>query len=227
MRILAIGDIHGCSRAFVVLLDAVQPQRDDLIITLGDYVDRGPDPAGVIERLLRLKKTHRLVSLRGNHELMLLAKRGDKAGAGRPLLSGGQGLGAYSIPTGDGNLVEVPVPDSHWDFLEGDCVNYFETDRYFVVHANADPDVALADQPDYMLFWVPFYKPAPHRSGKVMVCGHTGQLSGVPANLGHAVCIDTRAYGGGWLTCLDVETGEYWQANQAGQCRKGRLSKAE
>src|SRR5580704_11284012 len=77
MRILAIGDIHGCSGALDVLLKAVQPQPDDLLITLGDYVDRGPDSAGVVQRLLQLRETRRVVSLRGNHELMMLAARRD------------------------------------------------------------------------------------------------------------------------------------------------------
>jgi len=62
--------------------------------------------------------------------------------------------------------------------------------------------------------------PAPHCSGKIMVCGHTSQKSGVPLNLGHAICIDTWAYGKGWLTCLDVISGRVWQANQAGQQRE-------
>ena len=65
--------------------------------------------------------------------------------------------------------------------------------------------------------------PEKHCSGKVMVCGHSEVRSGVPLNLGHAVCIDTRAYAGGWLTCLDVESGHYWQANERGGVREGEL----
>lgn len=64
-RILAIGDIHGCARALDALLAAVAPTPDDLIVTLGDYVDRGLDSAGVINRLIRLVETHPLVALRG------------------------------------------------------------------------------------------------------------------------------------------------------------------
>ena len=59
-----------------------------------------------------------------------------------------------------------------------------------------------------------------------MVCGHTKQRSGRPRNWGHAVCIDTWVYGDGWLTCLDVRTGRYWQANQAGQTRTDYLDAA-
>src|SRR5689334_4749079 len=76
-RILAIGDIHGCARALDVLLAAVAPTPADLIITLGDYVDGGLDSAGVIDRLIKLPVTHRLVPLRGNHEEMMTDARRD------------------------------------------------------------------------------------------------------------------------------------------------------
>jgi serine/threonine protein phosphatase 1 len=75
-----------------------------------------------------------------------------------------------------------------------------------------------------VLLWEKLHDPLPHVSGKVMVCGHTKQNSGVPLNLGHAVCIDTGVYEpDGWLTCLDVRTGQYWQANQRGQTLTSRL----
>jgi len=73
-----------------------------------------------------------------------------------------------------------------------------------------------------MLYWEQFNDP-PHESGKIMVCGHTPQRSGRPRDIGHAVCIDTGAHAGGWLTCLDVMSGTYWQANQQGQTRTGIL----
>ena len=93
------------------------------------------------------------------------------------------------------------------------------------MHANAYPDVPLAEQPVYMLRWESFGDPAPHASGKVMVCGHTSQKSGRPRVLEHAVCIDTWPHGrGGWLTCLEVTTGRVWQANEDGALSEGWLS---
>ena len=74
-RILAIGDIHGCSQALDTLLSLVKLGRDDLLVTLGDYVDRGPDSRGVIERLLSIFRREQLVALRGNHEIMMLQAR--------------------------------------------------------------------------------------------------------------------------------------------------------
>lgn len=51
-RLLAIGDIHGCLPALETLLAAIEPQPQDTLVLLGDYVDRGPQSRGVIERLL-------------------------------------------------------------------------------------------------------------------------------------------------------------------------------
>src|SRR5690349_9006235 len=75
MRLLAIGDIHGCLTALDALLDAVAPQADDQIVALGDYVDRGPDSRGVLDRLIALHAGGRVVALRGNHDVMMLEAR--------------------------------------------------------------------------------------------------------------------------------------------------------
>ncbi|WP_218280453.1 metallophosphoesterase [Verrucomicrobium spinosum] len=68
MRTFAIGDIHGCQTALQVLDEQLNFGTDDVIVTLGDYVDRGPDTCGVIDHLLGLSKRATLVPLRGNHE---------------------------------------------------------------------------------------------------------------------------------------------------------------
>jgi serine/threonine protein phosphatase 1 len=57
----------------------------------------------------------------------------------------------------------------------------------------------------------------------VITCDHTSQASGLPLDPGYAVCIDTHACGGGWLSCLETESGMYWQANQNGELPSGRL----
>src|SRR5436190_20525021 len=74
-RVLAIGDVHGCSRALDLLLTDLDPRDGDTVVTLGDYIDRGPDSKGVLDRLLGLHRAGRLVALRGNHEIMMLAAR--------------------------------------------------------------------------------------------------------------------------------------------------------
>jgi serine/threonine protein phosphatase 1 len=224
MRTLAIGDIHGCSQALRALLDAVRPGPDDWLVTLGDYVDRGPDSYGVMEQLLALHRAGRLVALRGNHEEMMLRARDGGDDLTFWVACGGkEALASYS-PLGDaGKLVDVP--DEHWHFIENVCVDWHETPTHIFVHANAYAQVPMDEQPGHMLRWegIDEFRPEPHYSGKVLVCGHTQQRSGLPLNLGHAVCIDTWPYGAGWLTCLDVTTGRIWQANQAGRLRMLRL----
>jgi serine/threonine protein phosphatase 1 len=221
-RLLAIGDVHGCSRALDLLLAAVNPHGDDTVVTLGDYIDRGPDSKGVLDRLIDLGRRARLVPLRGNHEQMMRDAR--ELGEDRYLwldCGGAATLRSYGRAGRDGTLDDVP--ERHWEFIESACVDWYETETHFFVHAGAYPDVPLDEQPGHMLFWESFEDRGPHFSGKIMVCGHTPQMLGVPRNVGHAVCIDTWAYNGGWLTCLDVTAGDYWQANQKGDRRTGRL----
>jgi serine/threonine protein phosphatase 1 len=67
-RTIAIGDIHGCSDALAALIDAVAPCPHDIVVTLGDYIDRGPNSRGVVDRLIALAGQCQLVTLLGNHE---------------------------------------------------------------------------------------------------------------------------------------------------------------
>jgi serine/threonine protein phosphatase 1 len=222
VRYLAVGDLHGCFRALRALEAAVPFAADDVLITLGDYVDRGPDSCAVLDWLIAFARRGKLVALRGNHEVMMLRARENDEMLREWLANGGGATLASYSPFGDaGRLVDVP--DAHCSFLEEGTRGWFETERHFFVHANAYPDCPLDEQPDFMLYWEPFVDPSPHTSGKTMVCGHTPQKSGRPKSLGHAVCIDTWAYGKGWLTCLEVGTGRYWQANQQGEQRSGWL----
>jgi serine/threonine protein phosphatase 1 len=225
MRVLAIGDIHGCSHALDLLLADVDPQPDDLVVTLGDYVDRGPDSQGVLERLIALRDRCRCVNLRGNHDIMMLEARKDQQDFDGWLCCGGQQtLESYKAPDKWDEFASA-IPAHHWQFLEKDCVAFHEIDAHFFVHANVYADQPLEEQPDYMLYWQKLEASTwrPHESGKTMICGHSHQRSGRPLVLERAVCIDTWVYGDGWLTCLDVETEIYWQANQRGETRMGNL----
>ena len=217
MRQFAIGDIHGCSIALERIDRDLRFGPDDLVVTLGDYVDRGPDSKGVIDYLIGLRSRCRLITLRGNHEIMMIRAREDRSALMEWMSCGGDAtLESYGCRTFD------DIPASHWSFLER-TVSYHEEDRNFYVHANAYPQFSLPEQPDYMLFWEFFGDPSPHQSGRRMICGHTAQKSGKPKNVGHAVCIDTHAHAGGWLTCMESRTGLYWQANQKNDCRASQL----
>ncbi len=222
-RTLAIGDIHGCLTALKTLADHAEFSDSDTIITVGDYVDRGPDSRGVLDFLLDLHERSDLIALRGNHEEMMLRARDSATGFENFLCVGGwQTLQSYGAYLPDQEALDI-IPDEHWDFLEA-LHPYHETQQDILVHANLIPGLPLAEQPFEVLAWedISRHQP-PHCSGKRMICGHTPQRSGQPLNLGHAVCIDTGAFFGGWLTCLDLGSGIYWQADQDGRTRKGRL----
>jgi serine/threonine protein phosphatase 1 len=224
MCILAIGDVHGCARALAALLAAAAPSAEDRIVTLGDYVDRGPDSRGVLEILLGLHATGRLTALRGNHEQMLLDARLGGENFRLWLACGGnRTLASYGVAVPTLASLE-DIPERHWNFIEEALVDSCESEGHFFVHANAYPELPLAEQPAYMLLWEKLLEPCDHVSGKVMVCGHTRQRNGLPRHLGTTICIDTGAHErNGWLTGLDVGSGRYWQANEGGQVRGGIL----
>ena len=70
-RILAIGDVHGCASSLQQLVDWVKPKKGDIVVMLGDYVDRGPNSKGVVEYLLDWKLESELVLIKGNHEQIM------------------------------------------------------------------------------------------------------------------------------------------------------------
>jgi len=212
-RTIAIGDIHGHLAALETILETVDPRADDTLVLLGDYVDRGPDVRGVIDRLIALTNRCRLVPILGNHDEMLLeilaGRRewfGDWLGFG-----GSTTLASYNC------VVPEQIPDEHITFLQN-CAQYHETDGHFFVHASYVPDLPLDEQPGNVLRWESLraHQPGPHYSGKVAICGHTAQDGGRILDLGHLKCIDTCCYGDGCLTAMDVETGQVWQADKGG-----------
>lgn len=222
MRTLAIGDIHGCSTALRTLAKLVGFTPEDRLITLGDYVDKGPDVPGVLEWLCRRadRDPRSLIALRGNHDQMMLDARQDAAAFSDWWYSNGDTtLDAYPPPA-TGNPLDA-VPPRHWRFLES-TVLYHDTPGFFYVHGNANHQLPLDQQSVESLLWDKFYDPTPHVSGKTMIAGHTSQKTGEVLDLGHAVCIDTWACGQGWLTCLEPATGRMWHADQAGKTRVSR-----
>ena len=215
-RLIAIGDIHGCLAALETLLAAIRPRPDDTLVLLGDYVDRGPNTRGVIERLLQLRQQCRLVPLLGNHdETMLSVCRGRTDLLPDWLMFGGDAtLASYGARNPD------RVWPTHLEFLAG-CPLSFETERHIFVHANYRADLPLEQLPREVLLWESLkrYVPGQHFSGKTAILGHTAQKSGEILDLGHLKCIDTWCYGDGWLTALDVESGRCWQASKTGRLR--------
>jgi serine/threonine protein phosphatase 1 len=171
----------------------------------------------VIERLIELENCCRLVPLMGNHDQTLLDVRSGKYPIYWLLDMGGTAtVASYSA----GQDLDL-IPDEHYDFLRR-CLDYFETDTHIFVHANYFPDIPMDEQHVGMLRWESLraMTPGPHDSGKTVIAGHTSQKNGEILDLGHVKVIDTYCYGGRWLTALDVQSAEVWQADRAGKLRR-------
>ena len=117
MRTLAIGDIHGCFTALLAVADAAEITTDDRLVTLGDYIDRGPEVPQVLGWLRDRYRTGNLVPLLGNHELMLQAGRENTHAYECWLANGGRDtLLAYTPPGMEPSLEHFPQED--WEFIE-------------------------------------------------------------------------------------------------------------
>ena len=215
-RTIAVGDVHGCSAALHALLEAIEPRPEDTIVTLGDYVDRGPESRGVIERLLALREQCQLVPLLGNHDQMLLMVYDGR----RELFVDWLLFGGNATLESYRTVRPEDIPPAHVDFLRG-CRLFHESPRHFFVHGNYRAELPLEHQPVETLLWEALKRrqPGPHCSGKTAIVGHFAQKSGEILDLGYVKCIDTWCYGDGWLTALDVESGRVWQANKQGAAR--------
>ena len=215
-RLIAIGDIHGCIHALDALLYAIQPRQEDTLVVLGDFVDQGPDPRDVIDRLIDLQGDCKLECLLGNHEEMLLAAL--QGGTARRYWEEAGGMSTvYSYRFG-GSIEDIPP--EHLRFIRA-CRDFYETSDFIFVHANLDPDLPMALQPSIQLRWAVLdpHLARGHASEKTVVVGHTEQADGEILDLGFIKCIDTACWRYGWLTALELRSGQIWQSSRFGALR--------
>ncbi|MGE9268279.1 MAG: metallophosphoesterase family protein [Verrucomicrobiales bacterium] len=219
MSTYAIGDIHGCAKAFRQLVDWIAPGPDDTLVTLGDYIDRGPNSRGVVKFLRDLRERTRLIPLKGNHELILeeAILSSEKADWWKRV-GGRETLDSYGVKS------PGKIPWSHLKFLAR-CAPFHETATHVFVHGGVLPNVRVDEHTLDELAWLRVYDAEAHQSGKIVICGHTPQRDGRPLDLGHTICLDTWAYKKGWLTCLEVESGKYWQVKEKG--KKGGVKRRQ
>lgn len=219
-RIYAIGDIHGCLDELNALTAKITEDmasldsHDAQLIFLGDYVDRGPDSKGVIERLLDVQDAHEdVIFLKGNHEAAML----DFIAAPEDMASwldwgGRETLKSYGAPYDPkasyiemaGALYENMPPD-HLDFIRSLSL-YHEAEDYLFVHAGIRPGRPLTEQREEDLLWIRkrFHNAAPHeRPDQTVVHGH--QPDSKPINTDWRICVDTGVYYSGNLTAVVLE----------------------
>lgn len=215
----AIGDIHGHNDRLCSLLNLLKPGREDTVVFIGDYIDRGPDSAGVIETIFALRETTNCVCLRGNHEQMMMEQRSlSQPGwnwdipadeAMRWLSNGGaDSLSSYRERFGDGGRWFEQIPDSHWEFFLSTHLEYANGGFKFV-HAGYLPTGETWDGAEYGLeprLWIrePFLS-SQENFGGIVVFGHTPQHSGQPLFMPNKIGIDTAAAYGGPLTAIAID----------------------
>ena len=201
-KIFAIGDIHGCFDKLRSLMDKIDIDIDrDIIVFLGDYIDRGPSSFEVVEYLIDLKKHFRKsVFLKGNHEEML-----------EKYLSGYNKL-AFLVNGGQETLESYmkqsyifgasPIPHEHLEFFES-LLLFYETDNYIFVHAGLKENVPLEMQEPFDLLWIrnSFIR-SDYDFGKLVIFGHTPFPE--PLVQPNKIGIDTGAVYGNKLTCIEL-----------------------
>lgn len=214
-RLYVVGDIHGCADELDVLLGAVDLDTEDCIVFVGDYIDRGPRSADVVERLLALQRDARgrVVCLKGNHEDMLLAYMGYPGlNASAFLYNGGTDtLSSYGLaPWASGGELLATMPREHLEFFRTLGLTH-EAPPYLVVHAGIHPDRGLAEQREADLLWIrDRFVSRPHDLPYTVCFGHTPQRD-VLLDLPYKIGLDTGCVYGNLLSCLEVTQGRLLQ----------------
>ena len=213
-RVYAIGDIHGCRDQLVALHGliaadfAARPTGSAILVHLGDYIDQGPDSAGVVALLSGGAPIPGIaaVNLLGDHERMLLdALDGDRAAATDWLWAGGKdSLASWGLdPELPRELWQAALPPHQVAWLRSLELSHQEGD-YLFAHAGIRPGVSLAAQSrdDLTTMRQPFLS-TEQDLGVVVVHGHSSSPS-VPI-AAHRIGLDTGAGIGGKLTCAVLE----------------------
>jgi serine/threonine protein phosphatase 1 len=216
---IAIGDIHGCLDPLRRLIDRLPPGEP--LVFLGDYVDRGPQSAGVVAYLRALAKQRTCRFLMGNHEQMMLRATVETQAISHWLYNGGTPtLISYGTDprTWMGADDRKEFLSDHHAFYQS-LELYWEDEETIFVHAGLDPSVAdLRAQDPEVLLWIrdKFFAHADEWHGKQVIFGHTPTRSmGISGKAifhdGSLYGIDTGCVYGGYLTALATRSHELWQ----------------
>nr|WP_246780671.1 metallophosphoesterase family protein [Rhizobium sp. AQ_MP] len=214
--IYAIGDIHGCQDELQklenkIMVDGRELSGPKLVVMLGDYVDRGPSSASVIEHLLKpLPADFCRICLLGNHDQMFLDFWNSPSPAGQWLgLGGDETLASYGIYLDDAkrhplaSQARAMIPQEHVDFLEALPV-MLRVGSYCFVHAGIDPALAIDNQVDDVLLTSRPYQFDWNAYGGDMtiVHGHT-PIKEIDVTARH-INLDLKVYESGRLAALRI-----------------------
>ncbi len=217
MGLIAVGDIHGCAKTLDLLLDELDPSPDDHLLFVGDYIDRGPDSKGVIDRLLELREEVDCTFLRGNHESLMLGYL-DSGAFNLWRVNGG----IATLQSYMQNAQDFDIPETHAEFVRNTKM-YHETDDFVFVHAGLKADRSvqenLEDGDEETFLWERGHLQANDFAWeKTVVCGHTPQAE--PIDQEKLILIDTGACyhmqpGMGRLTAVRLPEREFVDVDYA------------
>lgn len=216
-RILAVGDIHGEFDKFMDLYQQIQFRPDkDLLIFLGDYIDRGRDPLGVLEWMMAHQKDNNVIMLRGNHDQMMLDYYIGADDGGIWKSNGGK---VTSRALSEAMKRDSSIRDRYLAFIDSLPYSHQLTvhgKTYFFCHAGIDPNVPLEQQDKETLLWIREKFFDVYHGEVTVVVGHSpvnyyfGQ--DFPLVRENMIMVDTWACNGGELSCVDVLSGRIWQS---------------
>lgn len=193
---IAVGDLHGCLDELKNLIDMIDLEKVEnaQYIFLGDYIDRGPNSKGVIDYLIQFSKERDCVFLRGNHEDMMFDAYRDPGHLYHWQCNGGlQTEESYG---------GMPVSDRHLRFLNNARL-YYDTQKYFFVHAGVHPTTRIEDQDKDDFLWIRktfLFHRDPYEINKVVVHGHTVENLHYPVIRKNRINLDNGAVFGGHLS---------------------------
>ena len=225
MNIFAIGDIHGCLKQLINLQDKIinfpkYNKESDVIIYLGDYIDRGPNSKDVIQHILKLQKEKiNSIFLMGNHEQIMIDFIFNKINNLRYWLNLGadQTFKSYKIEVAefikDGfeddkidklrNVLFNELSKEHIHFLKN-LKLFYSVEKYLFVHAGINTEKALKDQDKIDFLWSrsdQFFDKN-FKFEQIIVHGHTPEKKVV--NYPYRINIDTGCFFSGTLSCVHL-----------------------
>lgn len=200
---VVIPDLHGRSDLLEQALAAILARcAGGTLVTLGDYVDKGPDSRGVIARLRQgLPDGWLFVPLKGNHDAMMVTALRDPARMTWWLERGGD----TAVASYGGDASAIPESDIAW--LDGLAMWHMDAHRIYV-HAGLEPGVALAAQTERTLLWKRYPQGDPSGfDGRHIVHGHNAYAEG-PELFAGRINLDTQAWRTGRLAIGVFEDGQ-------------------
>ncbi len=213
-----IGDIHGELEKLmkVIAKISVDYQPSDLLIFLGDYIDRGYYSFEVVTYLLNLQKSMNCFFLMGNHEDMLYKCLIDKCSPDHYMRNGGK----ETVRSYEKNLGKFKIPEDHKNILFSNNF-FYEGDDFIAVHAGLPPgfeDPSKCFRDDLLWIREKFYR-SDYKWRKKIIFGHTPvyyinkDLRDIYySDINNIAGIDTGAVYGYKLSCIRMPDGKIFQS---------------